>query len=584
MQKDIIEEIKSKLDIAEFIRQYVPDLKRMGKTYKACCPFHHEKTPSFTCSSEKGLFYCFGCQEGGDIFAFLMKIEHLSFNEAAKKLAEIAGVEYRPPQPSGADEIRRTGARKVLDFARGYYHKIFMSAAGEHARAYVKGRHLTKETCQHFELGLSPAEPFSLARNAQASGFTAADLVNGGLCKKNDYGLRDYFRGRLMFPIINQRGDTVGFGGRSLDGNEPKYLNSPETVLFTKSRILYGLNFAGPSIRQTGRAVLLEGYMDVIGCHQAGITYTVAPLGTGFTEEHARLLKRYTQNAIVLFDPDEAGIKAALRGGLILIGEGLFVKVASLPEGLDPDEFIIKYGKEKFEAVLDSAQDLAAFHTQLLLSAHQKPLSAQDKTAIISVLAETIAKQPDAIVRREWAKHVAEHVGVAEELVLQRVRKVLRPGSVARVAPVQSVPADTGENRAEADLFAWVIKNPQYIVLCAELTEEDFSGPRAWELFNALVKARQQNPQTANLAEEAAPLVDGDLKKQLIKYTLTAVPEGFEPERDINACVAKLARAGVQKKINLLHTEMKKYPAGQVPQEVFKKYMDLQQKLKNYRS
>ena len=583
MQNNTVEEIKSKLDIAEFIRQYVPDLKRAGKTYKACCPFHHEKTPSFTCSSEKGLFYCFGCQEGGDIFAFLMKMEHLSFNEAVKKLAEIAGVEYRPAQPASPEEIRRDGARKALDFARGYYHKMLMSAAGERARAYVKERRLTKETCQHFELGFSPADPAALARSAQTKGFTAANLQDGGLCKKTEYGLRDYFRGRLMFPIINQRGDTVGFGGRILGEGEPKYLNSPETVLFTKSRVLYGLNFAGPAIRKTGRAVLLEGYMDVIGCHQAGVEYAVAPLGTGFTEEHARLLKRYTSNVIVLFDPDAAGIKAALRGGLILMGEGLFVKVASLPEGLDPDEFIIKYGKEKFEAVLDNAQELVAFHTRLQLGAHPKPLSAQDKTTVISELAQTVARQPDAIVRREWVKYVAEHVGVEEELVLQRVGQVLRPRSYAlpKQTPSATAPA---ENTAEKNLFAWLIKSPQHMVLCADLSEEDFSGPQEWQLFRTLVQAHQQNPQAENLVRDAAQLADENLKKQLVKYSLTAVPDNFDPERDISACVAKIAQAGVHKKMAVLRREMKKYPAGQVPPEILKKYVDLQQKLKTYRS
>lgn len=582
MQNNIIEEIKSKLDIAQFIRQYVPDLKRAGKTYKACCPFHHEKTPSFTCSSEKGFFYCFGCQEGGDIFAFLMKIEHLSFNEALKKLAEIAGVEYRPAQPLSGEELRRAGARRALDFARGYYHKLFMSTAGERARAYVKGRQLSKETCQHFELGFSPAEPSALARQAQAGGFTVADLQDSGLCRKTEYGLRDNFRGRLMFPIINQRGDTVGFGGRILGEGEPKYLNSPETVLFAKGRVLYGLNFAGPAIRKADRAVLLEGYMDVIGCHQAGVEYTVAPLGTGFTEEHARLLKRYTDNVIVLFDPDDAGIKAALRGGLILMGEGLFIKVASLPEGLDPDEYILKYGKEKFEAVLDNAQELIAFHTQLLLSAHPKPLSAQDKTTVVSALAETIARQPDAIVRREWAKYVAEHVAVAEELVLQRVSQVLRPkGAPRQTAPVATSAA---ESKAEADLFAWLIKSPQHMVLCADLEADDFSTAQAWALFQVLVQARRQQPQADHLAQAAATLAQGEIKKQLIKYALAEVPAGFDPERDISACVAKIERAGVQKKMDAVRRQMKQFPAGQVPADVLKKYVDLQQKLKKYRS
>ena len=371
MKADIVEQIKDRLDIVEFIRQYVPGLKRAGKTYKACCPFHQEKTPSFTCSSEKGLFYCFGCQEGGDVIAFLMKMENLSFREAVERLADQAGLEYQPFEALSGEEQHRATLRKVLDLARQHYHKNFFSRAGEHARTYVKSRNLTQQTCKHFELGLSTNQGV-LTHAVQEAGYSLQDLKDAGLCVQTEYGFKEYFRNRLMFPIWNQRGDTVGFGGRILGEGEPKYLNSPETILFTKSHVLYGLNFAGSAIRKAGHAVLLEGYMDVIGCHQAGVEYCVAPLGTSLTQEHAKLLKRYTQNVIVLFDPDEAGLKAALRGAQILVEQGLFVQVASLPDGLDPDEYIAKYGKESFEGILTQAQELIAFalHRQLGIDLH----------------------------------------------------------------------------------------------------------------------------------------------------------------------------------------------------------------------
>ena len=235
MNTSVTEQIKDKLDIVEFIRQYVPNLKRAGKTYKACCPFHKEKTPSFTCSSEKGLFYCFGCQAGGDIFDFLMRIENLSFNEALAKLANLAGVPYRPTRQLTGEEIRRANVRRLLEFAKSFYHKNLMAAGGEFARAYVKKRNLTKETCQHFELGFAKAEPTALAQAALAAGYREQDLKDAGLCIITGFGPRDYYRNRLMFPIINHRGDTIGFGGRILGEGEPKYLNSPETIVFTKS-------------------------------------------------------------------------------------------------------------------------------------------------------------------------------------------------------------------------------------------------------------------------------------------------------------------------------------------------------------
>lgn len=579
MNNNIVEQIKDKLDIVEFIRQYVPDLKRAGKTYKACCPFHKEKTPSFTCSSEKGLFYCFGCQEGGDIFAFLMKMENLSFNEALEKLAEQAGVEYKPVQQLSGEEKRRAAARKVMDFARSFYHKNLFSPAGTAAREYVKKRNLTKETCQKFELGLAFAEGVNLVRAAKNAGYNDTDLKEGGLCAVTSYGTRDYFRNRLMFPIINQRGDTVGFGGRILGEGEPKYLNSPETVLFTKSHVLYGLNFAGPEIRKAGRAVLLEGYMDVIGCHQAGVSYTVAPLGTSLTEEHARLLKRYTENVTVLFDPDEAGIKAALRGALVLISKGLFVKVASLPDGLDPDEYIAQYGKEAFEKILDNAQDLIAFHTQLLLGRYSQPLSAQDKTHVITELAQTIAQQPDEIVQREWAKYVAEHVGVEEQLVIVRFKRPTSPNTPVRNRTQEQIVSVTPATPAEEELLSWLLRAPQEINLCEELTPACFSSAQAWNWFEAVRQAAQEQQVGQALVERVIRLRPQD-EKEFVKLAMWQMPEDFEPKRDIAACAAKLKQTGVQKRLKEVQRQMKQLGAGNVPPDLIKEYMQLQTKLK----
>ncbi|WP_428074319.1 DNA primase [Candidatus Avelusimicrobium luingense] len=578
MNNNIIEQIKDRLDIVEFIRQYVPSLKRAGKTYKACCPFHQEKTPSFTCSSEKGLFYCFGCQAGGDIFEFLMRIENIPFNEAAEKLAQLAGVEYKPKRDTfSAEEQRRASAHKVLDFAKTFYHKNLLAANGAYARAYVKERNLTKETCVKFELGLAFQDNTQLARAAQKAGYSAADLKEAGLCMQTDYGLRDYFRNRLMFPIINHRGDTVGFGGRILGEGEPKYLNSPETILFTKSHVLYGLNFAGPAIRQAGRAVLLEGYMDVIGTHQAGVNYTVAPLGTSLTEEHARLLKRYTENVILLFDPDAAGIKAALRGSLVLISRGLFVKIATLPDGLDPDEYIAANGKEAFEQILDKAEDVIAFYTRELMKKCAMPLSAQDKTHLVTELAEVITQQPDAIVRREWAKYVAEHIGVDENLVLARLQ---RPGALkTRQVGTPVVSPVSATNSAEEELLSWLLRAPEQIELCAELTADDFSTPGSFHLFQAVRKAAQTGANEKELVEQVKAEVPS-LAQEIIKLAMLQIPPDFQPQRDIKTCVARVKQNGVQKRLKEVQQKMKSLGAGNVPPELIQEYMSLQTKLK----
>lgn len=583
MNNNIVETIKDRLDIVEFIRQYVPHLKRAGKTYKACCPFHKEKTPSFTCDAEKGLFYCFGCQAGGDIFEFLMKIENLTFNEAVKKLADMAGVEYQPLRPMTGEEQKRADIRRLLDFAKSFYHKSLMSAGGEFARNYVKTRNLTKETCVKFQLGFAKNDATFLCRAAKAAGYTDQLLKDAGLCALTPYGARDYYRGRLIFPIINQRNETVGFGGRILGEGEPKYLNSPETLVFSKSRVLYGLNFAGPAIRKAGFGVLLEGYMDVIGCHQGGVENTVAPLGTSLTPEHARLLKRYTDNVTVLFDPDSAGIRAALRGGLILIEQGLFVKVASLPDGLDPDEYIAQYGKEAFEKILTDAKDLIQFHLQVQMDLYPQPLNPQDKTRVITELVETIAKQPDEIVRREWVKYVAEHVGVEEQLVLERMRRT-EPGKTPykfRAAQTQAAPQNAPHvNTAGEELLSHLLRLPLYVPQCDGLTQEDFENITTWKVLQALRRAYAENPAAENLTQTVlhnAP----ELKNEIVRLSLLPVPKDFSAARDIAECVKKLARLGVQKQLDAVKKQMKGLGTGNVPPDLFKRYMQLQEKLKN---
>ena len=585
IQDNLAEKIKQRLDIVELVRQYVPHLKKAGKTWKACCPFHKEKTPSFTVSSEKGLYYCFGCQEGGDIFDFLMKIESLSFNEAVRKLADLAGVEYKPQGNFSAAEQQRINLRKSLDFARSFYHKNLMAAGGESARTYVKGRGLTKETVQKFELGLAKNEPSAFCKAAQASKYPPQQLKEAGLCVLTDYGPRDYFRNRLMFPIINQRGETVGFGGRILGEGEPKYLNSPETAVFSKSDVLYGLNFAGPAIRKAGRAVLLEGYMDVIACHQAGFEYTVAPLGTSLTPDHARLLKRYTDNIIVLFDPDAAGIKAALRGALILIEQGLFVKVASLSDGLDPDEYIAKYGQAAFENVLDHAKDLIEFHLQLQLDLYPQPLQAQAKTTIVNEMVETLLKQPDPIVRREWVKYVAERVQVEETLILERVRE--KENATARFAQrfntqYQTAPASKPTetfNAAEENLVGWLLRFPQQATSYQSLA--DLCDSRALgQLLRAICQAATQNADPVGFTERVCALAPAQTQLA-IRLSVAELPKDFQAQRDIAAAAKAVQKEALQRQLAALRQQIKTAGAGQVPAQLLTQLVQLQNKLKN---
>ena len=572
--------------MAEIVRQYVPHLKRAGRTWKACCPFHKERTPSFTVSPEKGLFYCFGCQEGGDLFDFVMKMENLTFNETVKKLADLAGIEYKPQTQFSPAEQKRIDMRKTLDFAKRFYQKNLLSAAGTETRNYIKSRGLTKETTLKFELGLAPDSFSALHTAAYAEHYSQTQLKEAGICTTSKYGIRDYFRNRLIFPILNQRGETVAFGGRVLGKGEPKYLNTPETILFSKSHTLYGLNFAGPAIRKANRAVLLEGYMDVIACHQAGFEYTVAPLGTSLTPDHAKLLKRYTDNVIVLFDPDTAGIKAALRGALILIEQGLFVKVASLSDGLDPDEYIAKYGKEKFEEVLDQAQDLIAFHTHLQLSLYPKPLQAQAKTLIVNELTETLLKQPDPIVRREWVKYIAEQVQIDESLVLQRLTGKQRAAQQLqqRLQPRATQPAAAPLEKetfsaAEENLVSWLLRFPQYAAGC-ETWVDKFQSPTLGKILQAVCQSAAQNNQESGFAERVKGLVPTQAQL-VIRLSMTELPNDFEAERDIETCKRAVQKEALQRQLSEVRQQIKTAGAGQVPAELLKKMTELQNQLKN---
>ena len=317
--EEVIEEVRMRNDIVDVISGYVK-LQRKGSNYFGLCPFHNEKSPSFSVSPGKQMYYCFGCGAGGNVITFIMEYENYSFTEALNLLAERAGValpkqEYSPE--ARAQEDLKKNLLEINKLAANYFYYQLKHPQGKAGYDYLKNRQLTDDTIRHFGLGFANKTSDDLYRFLKDKGYPDSLLKETGLVTIEERGAHDKFWNRVMFPILDVNNRVIGFGGRVMGDGTPKYLNSPETVLFTKSHVLYGLNFAGPAIRKAGHAVLLEGYMDVIACHQAGADYTVAPLGTSLTEEHARLLKRYTDNVIVLFDPGAAGIKAALRRALI---------------------------------------------------------------------------------------------------------------------------------------------------------------------------------------------------------------------------------------------------------------------------
>lgn len=364
---ETIEQVLAATDIVDVISSYIP-VKRAGSSFKALCPFHNEKTPSFNITPSRQSFHCFGCGESGSAIGFVMKYENLPFADAVKKLADKAGVpiieEVYDPQ---AEQRRRSKSRltELHNAAAQYFHTLVRkSPKAQHARDYLKKRGFTKESAERWLIGWMPENPKEFLDWAKENNFRGRDLVDAGLAALKvegnpKAGIFVRFRNRLMFPIHNDYGDIIAFSGRQLvnDPNSGKYINSPQTQIFDKSRVFFGLDKARRHMTKDKFALICEGQIDAISCHEHGLQNAIAPLGTAFTEHHARLLKRYTDTAILCFDADAAGHKAAQRAFAILVPAGIHVRCASMPDGEDPDSYIQKHGADSFRELLNKADD-----------------------------------------------------------------------------------------------------------------------------------------------------------------------------------------------------------------------------------
>ena len=375
---DVIEDIRNRFDLVEVVSSYI-NLRKTGKNYVGFCPFHSEKNPSFTVSPEKQIFYCFGCQNGGNLFAFIMQMEGFSFPEAVRYLAQRSGINIEPLSSSSAEREerkRRETLLKMNSLAQKYYQELLWKApGGKKALNYLFKRGLTKQTILDFGLGYAPHSWEGLAGELRKKGYDLKLAVKGGLVGEKPPGrFYDYFRERLIFPIRDGQGRVVAFGGRILGQGGPKYLNTPESPLFNKRRILYGLHRALPEIRKKKEALLVEGYMDVLTLHQHGITEALAPLGTSLTETQFSLLRGRLDKIILAFDADTGGEIAALRGLELLKNEGCQVRVAQLPKGWDPADFVRDHGEKIFrEDILLPAKSLIDY--RLAMSKKQHDLS-----------------------------------------------------------------------------------------------------------------------------------------------------------------------------------------------------------------
>lgn len=422
--REIVEEVRLQNDIVEIISQYVP-LKRKGNSYFGLCPFHNEKTPSFSVNSEKQFYYCFGCGAAGNVFGFIMEMENCDFPEALKKLADRAHITLPEPEKSGqalAAEQLKAKLFEIHSVAGRFYYDILQSEEGAEARGYMERRKLQPAISRKFGLGYAPERRSALLEHLKEKGYAINDMLQSGLVMENKdkSGYHDRFRGRLMFPIFDPQGRVVGFGGRIIGKGEPKYLNSPETILFSKSRNLYGLNFAKAARKK--ELILVEGYMDMISLYQAGFHNVVAALGTAFNQEHARTLKKFAEDIILLYDSDEAGTNAALRAIPVLTANGFRVRVTQVPDGKDPDDFVKQNGALEFSKLLINAVHYISFEIACIQKKYNLN-NPEHRVRFATEAADILSKLDNAIERNVYAGEVSRMTGVEEAAIRSEIDK-----------------------------------------------------------------------------------------------------------------------------------------------------------------
>ena len=516
---ELIEEVRIKNDIVNVISGYVR-IQKKGSSYFGLCPFHNEKSPSFSVSPAKQMYYCFGCGAGGNVITFVMEYENATFQEAVKMLAEKAGVKL--PEMEYSEEVKRKESRRaalleVQKEAAKYYYYMLRSPRGKTGFQYLSGRQLSEETMKKFGLGYADGASSDLTAYLRSKGY-ADELINesGLIAFDEKRGMHDKFWNRVMFPIQDSNHRVIGFGGRVMGDAKPKYLNSPETMIFDKSRNLYGLNFARTS--RKGNFILCEGYMDVIAMHQAGFTQAVASLGTAFTAGQAALLKRYTEEVLLAYDSDGAGVNAALRAIGILREAGLRGKVIDMQPYKDPDEFVKNMGAEAFQERIEQAQNSFFFELRILERDFRMD-DPESKTAFHREIAKKLCSFEEEVERENYIESVAQKYNIGYENLRKLVSSyAARTGLVQPVARPKSTVTKKStpeENirKSQRLLLTWITEEPEiYPKIKDYITAQDFTEP---------------------LYEQVADKLFADLEQG--SYNPAAIISAFEEEQEQRA-------------------------------------------------
>ncbi|MBZ5513435.1 MAG: DNA primase [Acidobacteriia bacterium] len=551
-----VDEVRAAADIVKIVGDYVK-LRKAGANFVGLCPFHQEKTPSFAVHPTKQIFHCFGCGVGGDVFKFVMLIDSLSFPEALRRVAEKAGVRLREAvhdEASDASARERAALHKIHEVAAKFYaSQLGATAEGRAARAYLADRGLSDETVGRFLLGYAPSDGQALTRRLLDSGFETAMLEKSGLVLRDSEGLRhfDRFRRRIIFPIARESGKTVAFGGRALGDDQPKYLNSPETAIYTKSRVLYNLDRAGPTIRKLDYAILVEGYMDCIAVASAGIENVVASCGTSLTESQVRLLGRYSRRVVVNYDPDSAGVAATERSLSLLLEEGFEAKVLALPGGLDPDSFIRRQGANSYRELLAAAPTYLDYLTERAASAHDLS-RPEGKVAAANAVMPYLVRVPNAMLRAELANRLAERLRLDDRLLREELRRASSEGrrelqGYAGMGPGRATPAEKKLLRA---FFEDAKLADEFLPQIVE--SKVCEGQPTAQLFKQLWEWRQRGEKLEAAQAEAWQ----DKENQHLVFESLFEP-GQPPDRqEVMACIRALHTRRAERERDRLQAEI----------------------------
>ena len=555
--EDFVEEVRQRNDIVDIISSYV-NLKRSGSNYVGLCPFHNEKTASFSVSGNKQMYYCFGCGAGGNVFTFLMEYENLTFPEALAQLAERAGMEL-PEQSETTEEKRRRNVREqileIYKIAANYYYAKLNSERGREAKQYLLGRELSEETIRHFGLGYSDKYSNDLYQYMKAKGYDDSLLNQTGLFQFQEAkGVYDKFWNRVMFPIMDRRNKVIAFGGRVMGDGKPKYLNSPETMIFDKSRNLFGLNFVHG--KQDHGMIVCEGYMDVIALHQAGFTNAVASLGTAFTSQQSSLLKRYTDTVYLCYDSDGAGVKAALRAIPMLKEAGITVKVINMRPYKDPDEFIKALSKEEFQKRIDQAQNSFFYEIDRLRTAYNME-DPEEETRFMNEAAKKCLTFDNEIERNNYieafarqyairaedfrglvSRQAAARVGIDYEKIRQERRQKSKTQKEDGILKIQGV------------LLTWIAEDVGLFPKISRWLQPDDFFEEPYHTIAGMLyeQARTGEISPAQIISYFESKEEQSLAAGIFNKQVQQVNEDSEREKALNEMVKTLKKASLDKK------------------------------------